>query len=230
MQSSTSEEHQVPLMEDQDSEDEFIHSPQPKRRLPSCFNNIIVLRSIIAVLSIAVAISIFFQASPEMECVTTEEQYGFPSQNIIPQGITPLSVDSHKLTKALGNMVLRRFEEGFNYSDPEARSSNLNDLWPHNAAENDTQELLETPTPPPFPVPEKDMQEQEYTHMEHCFDYLRQSILCHGDSTLEGAVVYPDGKVNNVVDGMGVVHRCRDMEDVWTHYRVLGMGGDFAKN
>lgn len=45
-------------------------------------------------------------------------------------------------------------------------------------------------------------------HAEHCFDYLRQGIICAGDSTLEG----PDlGKSS--LSGNGVVHRCRAWDE-----------------
>ncbi|KAK4031471.1 hypothetical protein C8A01DRAFT_51454 [Parachaetomium inaequale] len=45
---------------------------------------------------------------------------------------------------------------------------------------------------------------QDRKHAEHCFDYLRQGIICAGDSTLEG----PDlGKSS--LSGNGVVHQCR---------------------
>jgi hypothetical protein len=46
------------------------------------------------------------------------------------------------------------------------------------------------------------------THAQHCFDYLRQSILCSGDMTLE----WPkqDGPSSGAaVDGWGVPHTCK---------------------
>ena len=49
---------------------------------------------------------------------------------------------------------------------------------------------------------------QELKHAEHCFDYLRQAIICSRDSTLEG----PDmGKSS--LTGNGVVHRCRAWDE-----------------
>ena len=50
-------------------------------------------------------------------------------------------------------------------------------------------------------------------HIDHCFDYLRQSLMCAADLTLEGARVEPDGS-RVTIDGWGVTHRCRRWEDV----------------
>ncbi|AEO68691.1 uncharacterized protein THITE_2053249 [Thermothielavioides terrestris NRRL 8126] len=45
---------------------------------------------------------------------------------------------------------------------------------------------------------------QDLKHVEHCFEYLRQAIVCAGDATLEG----PDPGRSSLT-GIGVVHRCR---------------------
>ena len=42
-------------------------------------------------------------------------------------------------------------------------------------------------------------------HVMHCFDYLRQVIMCFADSTLEWA---PEGVEGT--NGWGSVHLCRD--------------------
>ncbi|CAJ2508452.1 Uu.00g134780.m01.CDS01 [Anthostomella pinea] len=42
-------------------------------------------------------------------------------------------------------------------------------------------------------------------HLQHCFDFLRQDILCAADMTLEPL---PDGYVET--DGRGVEHVCKD--------------------
>ena len=51
----------------------------------------------------------------------------------------------------------------------------------------------------------------DWFHVGHCFGYLRQSIMCAGDATLE----YPTAKMGlgqNAVDGWGVPHdECRDI-------------------
>lgn len=56
-------------------------------------------------------------------------------------------------------------------------------------------------------------------HIYHCFDYLRQALLCHGDTTLEKARVVegPNGASQTVrgVDGWGVTHQCRDYDSIY---------------
>ncbi|KAB8276946.1 hypothetical protein BDV30DRAFT_235189 [Aspergillus minisclerotigenes] len=44
---------------------------------------------------------------------------------------------------------------------------------------------------------------------DHCFDYLRQLIMCNLDLTYESARVDLDG-VRRVADGWGTVHQCKD--------------------
>ena len=48
-------------------------------------------------------------------------------------------------------------------------------------------------------------------HTEHCFEYLRLSLRCCGDTTLEGQgkTVEPPG-----IDGFGSWHLCRDFESI----------------
>ncbi|PMD61033.1 uncharacterized protein K444DRAFT_385420 [Hyaloscypha bicolor E] len=55
--------------------------------------------------------------------------------------------------------------------------------------------------------------EDEYDHLLHCNDYLRQSIICAGDTTLEKAKVHSEKRLG--VDGMGVSHRCRDWNTIF---------------
>ncbi|KAK1974637.1 hypothetical protein LZ30DRAFT_607504, partial [Colletotrichum cereale] len=47
-------------------------------------------------------------------------------------------------------------------------------------------------------------------HTNHCFDYLRQAILCTADMTLEGGV---PGEEKGT-DGFGHAHICRDHRKV----------------
>ncbi|APA08442.1 predicted protein [Sclerotinia sclerotiorum 1980 UF-70] len=49
-------------------------------------------------------------------------------------------------------------------------------------------------------------------HWLHCFDYLRQTILCTADGTLEPPKADSRGKEN--VDGM-MERQCRDPEELW---------------
>lgn len=56
-------------------------------------------------------------------------------------------------------------------------------------------------------------------HTNHCFDYLRQSILCTADMTLEGKVMGRDAGPGT--DGWGHLHTCRNHREViqWTEDR-----------
>lgn len=50
----------------------------------------------------------------------------------------------------------------------------------------------------------------------HCFDYLRQSIMCAADSNLEPFRSRFDGmRPGDGVDGIGSIHQCRKYEDVF---------------
>jgi glyoxylase-like metal-dependent hydrolase (beta-lactamase superfamily II) len=46
-------------------------------------------------------------------------------------------------------------------------------------------------------------------HTDHCFRYLRQSIVCCGDTALEGQ--NPKAPIPDT-DGTGAVHLCKDFE------------------
>lgn len=56
-------------------------------------------------------------------------------------------------------------------------------------------------------------------HLAHCFDYLRQSILCSGDTTLEGRTYDSSGA--EVPIGWGSYHECKDWEQIsaWVNAR-----------
>lgn len=46
-------------------------------------------------------------------------------------------------------------------------------------------------------------------HLQHCFEYLRLSIMCCGDVALEGAeTTFPDGFGGS--DGWDAKHVCKD--------------------
>lgn len=48
---------------------------------------------------------------------------------------------------------------------------------------------------------------EQTRHVTHCFDYLRQSVLCAGDSALEGK----SEMVQGMTDGWGNEHVCRSV-------------------
>ncbi|PHH65556.1 hypothetical protein CDD81_1991 [Ophiocordyceps australis] len=55
-----------------------------------------------------------------------------------------------------------------------------------------------------------------HVHINHCFDYLRQAIMCCGDLTLE----WPSAMHNSSTsfDGWGIAHKCRSWHQAlqWT--------------
>ncbi|KAK0669868.1 hypothetical protein QBC41DRAFT_273901 [Cercophora samala] len=53
----------------------------------------------------------------------------------------------------------------------------------------------------------------DHSHINHCFGYLRQSLMCCGDTALEGQNLETQGKKVET-DGMGVVHLCKDFQGV----------------
>jgi len=60
-------------------------------------------------------------------------------------------------------------------------------------------------------------------HIRHCIDYIRQSLMCYADTTIEEK----DDKINGV-RGFGTLHECRDWRDLvkWTEetQKKYGMG------
>ncbi|KAK3291464.1 uncharacterized protein B0H64DRAFT_246203 [Chaetomium fimeti] len=60
-------------------------------------------------------------------------------------------------------------------------------------------------------------------HIDHCFRYLRQSLVCCGDTALEGQ--NPRAKIPDT-DGTGATHLCKDFEKVraWAQERRLNDG------
>ena len=55
-------------------------------------------------------------------------------------------------------------------------------------------------------------------HVGHCFDYLRQALMCAGDMTIEHAREPPLGQKRLTTDGWGVTHQCRNWDEMmaWT--------------
>jgi hypothetical protein len=53
-------------------------------------------------------------------------------------------------------------------------------------------------------------------HWAHCIDYLRQSIQCSADTTLEEPLDAPSTSPDLAgLDGWGVTHTCRDYSAVY---------------
>lgn len=57
---------------------------------------------------------------------------------------------------------------------------------------------------------------EEAWHLTHCFDYLRQSIMCCSDMALEGTqTTFPEGSIGS--DGWDAKHVCKDYRQVLGH-------------
>ena len=69
----------------------------------------------------------------------------------------------------------------------------------------------------PIAVTEKQKHASHSQHMGHCFDYLRQGIMCAGDTTIEDSVVLP-GRGDSTVEGWGITHQCKNWDALvdWT--------------
>ncbi len=53
-------------------------------------------------------------------------------------------------------------------------------------------------------------------HVNHCFEYLRQSIMCCADTALEGdQTTFPKGFVGS--DGWDAKHVCKDYRQVYRY-------------
>ncbi|POS77077.1 hypothetical protein DHEL01_v204538 [Diaporthe helianthi] len=58
--------------------------------------------------------------------------------------------------------------------------------------------------------------EQMQGHLPHCFEYLRQNIMCCGDTALEGQqTTFPEGFVGS--DGWDAKHVCKDYDAIYRH-------------
>lgn len=54
------------------------------------------------------------------------------------------------------------------------------------------------------------------SHSLHCYDYLRESIICAADSALEPfRSPFDGGTQGNGVDGFGSVHQCRNFGELY---------------
>ena len=89
--------------------------------------------------------------------------------------------------------------------------------------------------PPPSHQPGIDLLSKEKqnmlqrAHIAHCFDYVRQGIMCAGDMTIESPNVPPDEWFEGIspellreqfgdqkpvfVDGWGIKHQCRSYDE-----------------
>lgn len=61
-------------------------------------------------------------------------------------------------------------------------------------------------------------------HEYHCIDYIRQSIMCSGDTTLDFAELHDDG-TRRGFSGAGSTHQCRDWDSI-VDWAVENRAGD----
>ncbi|ORY18124.1 hypothetical protein BCR34DRAFT_583060 [Clohesyomyces aquaticus] len=69
-------------------------------------------------------------------------------------------------------------------------------------------------------------------HWPHCFDYLRESILCYADPTLESVSLQPgpqnNGKFVKVIDGGAETRYCRDSRPLYELERRYGPNSQYG--
>ncbi|KAF2464343.1 uncharacterized protein BDR25DRAFT_346819 [Lindgomyces ingoldianus] len=69
-------------------------------------------------------------------------------------------------------------------------------------------------------------------HWPHCFDYLRESILCYADPTLESVSLQPgpvdDGTFVKVIDGGAEMRYCRDSRPLYELERQYGPNSKYG--
>ncbi|KAG9204307.1 hypothetical protein G6514_001381 [Epicoccum nigrum] len=59
------------------------------------------------------------------------------------------------------------------------------------------------------------LDEHKLIHNDHCFNYLRNAIMCAADTTLEGQIVRPDHDPSVAgTDGTGAMHVCKNWDEV----------------
>jgi hypothetical protein len=68
-------------------------------------------------------------------------------------------------------------------------------------------------------------------HINHCFEYIRQAIMCAGDVALEGAATsFPadpvTGEDRGGSDGWDAKHVCKDYSQVYDYLEKVTIGKD----
>lgn len=67
--------------------------------------------------------------------------------------------------------------------------------------------------------------QQMQGHLPHCFEYLRQTIMCCGDTALEGQqTTFPEGFVGS--DGWDAKHVCKDYDAIYSHLEEVRANND----
>lgn len=56
-------------------------------------------------------------------------------------------------------------------------------------------------------------------HVDHCLSYLREAIMCSGDTSLEETILTTDGFVQV---NMNQLHTCRSWDYIWNYTEEHG--------
>jgi hypothetical protein len=70
------------------------------------------------------------------------------------------------------------------------------------------------------------LDEGEIAHNDHCFNYIRNALLCCGDTTLEGQTQTPELKNIPGTDGTGAVHICRNYDEIFKYAEDVRLADD----
>jgi hypothetical protein len=62
----------------------------------------------------------------------------------------------------------------------------------------------------------------EYERFGYCFDYVRQGILCHADTTLQPVAFNSEWADGKVVDGNALWHTCKDRKVLYEWATMSG--------
>jgi len=63
-------------------------------------------------------------------------------------------------------------------------------------------------------------------HVFHCFDYIRQALMCAGDMTIEWPRVEADGS-RFAVDGWGITHECKSWDAIMQYMQENSVSNIF---
>lgn len=58
------------------------------------------------------------------------------------------------------------------------------------------------------------LDERKLIHNDHCFNYLRNAVMCTADTTLEGQIEGEGWDGEAGTDGTGAVHVCKNWDEV----------------
>lgn len=126
---------------------------------------------------------------------------------------TGFHANAYLLAKSRQSILARSFHEG-----PPSHSPPASPVFPtRHFSFPDDQPLIPSKPFTPNPYLDAKLADASFIdflegdHLAHCFDYLRQSLMCSADSNLESGVKNGDGVD---VTGWGMKRVCRDFDRV----------------